>query len=145
MMDKVFPVLGTLILMCTAYISGGYALESYRASISTQRDIEQVPLPDNEWQPTGISLPKQRPEVFYAAITDRPVFEPTRRPVSTAPAQIATEPETAPETGRNPSPLPQLELLGVIRSSQSSSALLSVDGGAALWIKEGEMVSKWQV
>lgn len=147
MIGRLLPVLGTLTLLATTYVSGQYALGIYREHLSPDAAVRDAEPLENQRQPASASLPKPRPDIYYAAITDRPIFEPTRRPVTMAPTPVEVEPETievAPTSSDRP-PLPVVELLGVIRSSESGSALLSIDGGAALWFKEGATISGWRL
>jgi len=147
MNGKLLPAAGTLILLAGAYVSAQYARVVFQGSISSVQSTGTARPSDSVQQSTPVSLPKPRPELYYAAITNRPVFEPSRRPVYVSPEQVEPESQVVNIATADDglSPFPAVELLGVIRSSDSRSALLSIDGGAALWIKEGEMVVGWQL
>ncbi|MBO6924185.1 MAG: hypothetical protein JJ859_18385 [Roseicyclus sp.] len=117
-------------------------------------DPEQAPaLPSNVRElapavdaPAGaFAAPRPRNAIYYAAITDRPLFAPTRRPdVMDAPPGPEAEPEPDREIAFAPPP-PQVRLLGVLQTGTSASALLSIEGGAPVWVPEGADIEGWRM
>lgn len=147
MIAKILPLFGTLILIASAYFSGAFAWDSYQNAVPDVARGSPISETAAAHPATAISLPKPRPDVYYVSITERPIFEPTRRPVPIAADTPALSPvieETTPP-GDEPAPFPEVSLLGVILSGSSSAALISVSGGSALWIKQGEYVDSWQL
>lgn len=88
-----------------------------------------------------------RPDVYYQALTDRPLFSPTRRPVSFAEPEPEPEPEpviAVPSAPAVPVP-PVLRVLGVIGSGAGLSALISHNETEADWLTSGDEIDGWTI
>ena len=92
---------------------------------------------------------KDRSDIYYSAITERPLFAPTRRPVS---AVDRTLPDTilenvAPVEASAPEALkpPQLALHGVMNSLDHLSALLSLNDSTPEWFSQGAVIQGWNL
>ncbi|MHA6268367.1 hypothetical protein ACXYMP_16020 [Aliiroseovarius sp. CAU 1755] len=87
-----------------------------------------------------------RPEVYFAAITERPIFAPTRRPVQAArdekPAQ--TVEVTAPLLEQDEVPL-AVQVHGIRGQGDAYSALLSSGGQTPEWLDPGASIGGWKV
>lgn len=89
------------------------------------------------------SAPKQRSAIYYAAITDRPVFSQTRRPLDAKIDVVAAPVVEAPEPVPEPEALPTVTLLGLMGGTEKPRALLSVEGAAPLWLSVGQTTGPW--
>jgi hypothetical protein len=79
----------------------------------------------------------QPPSVVYAAITEKPLFLPTR----TRPSLVVAKPETAA-----PPPPPNVYLVGVIADSAGSLALVrSPDSPLETSLRAGQTIGGWQI
>ncbi len=89
-------------------------------------------------------LPIQRPEVFYNAILDRPLFNANRRPViQQAKSEENTSRPVVPASSR-PQELPAgLSVNGVLSGGPSPTALVGTDSSGPVWISEGEEIEGW--
>lgn len=102
----------------------------------------------------GTTLPEPfaRPDAFYDAIVERPLFAENRRPGSASapaemaavPAEIAPTVEADPKSNAPPEP-PALILKGVMLQAEERSALLVKPGGTEEWIREGELIGAWKL
>lgn len=143
---QLLPILGTGALIAAAAAA---------TVTATQQDVPDIPLigaPSGAVTATQsarqISLiPNARNDAFYAAITDRPLFQQSRRPNTPQTEVVATpEPEApAPEAPAPPTiaPPPDLRLLGVISGGARSAALLSLAGDDAQWQNIGARIEGW--
>lgn len=143
---QVLPLLGSTLLLAGA----GYAV-----FLATEHETQPIPLiaePAAQQQADAsarqISLtPNKRNDTYYTAITNRPLFEQTRRPVSQD-APPEPEPEVEVEEVAAPAapeqiPPPDLRLLGVLSGGARNSALLSLAGDDAQWLSEGATLEGW--
>lgn len=93
---------------------------------------------------------KLDPVESYAAIADRPLFQPSRRPaippkpaapagaVAAAPRPLPPPPPPAP-----PPVLPAITLLAVVISADKREAVLGLAGNKAATLAEGESLEGW--
>jgi hypothetical protein len=86
-----------------------------------------------------------------ARATARPLFSQTRRPPETAKPVvqevIIPEPTSEPVLQVPIRPKnPNIQFLGIIRSGQSTSALVrNIDTNSETWIVQGDQIGQWQV
>ena len=99
----------------------------------------QIDSPDTR-QPSA--SPIRRSDVYYQAITDRPIFSETRRPFT--PEQAPPEPvsESPQKTTEAP---PLVRLLGVMSGAEQTRVLVSVDGNTPIWLSQGEKIGAWTI
>jgi len=117
------------------------AVPGAKAATSSSEDVAE--------KAVGQYARRLRPELYYRAITDRPLFSPTRRPHDFAPPALLEE--TVVEADANPEPdelltgPPDVILKGVMFSDAHKSALISVDGAAADWLDDGVLIEEWRL
>jgi hypothetical protein len=142
MMRAFLPWVGTGLLIVSASGLGMAALQPMRSIDSPV--IRVVPdRPTGSLESDTLSLLPPRPAAYYLAIMERPLFAPSRRPAEQQALEVqpvARQPEEPAEPQR---PRPSLRLLGMMSNGASTSALISVDGGEATWITQGEPVAEW--
>ena len=141
MMRALLPFAGTFLLAALAALFGAALLRgSDQAQPMAERpDIAEIP---NAGEAT-LALPQPRPPVYYAAITDRPLFAPGRRPgvEEAAPEPVAAPVETPmPEPDATP---PDLRLLGTLDTARRQSALVALYGGEPRWVPVGDTIDGW--
>lgn len=102
-----------------------------------QRETEGLAKADSS------NAPQKRSSVYYAAITDRPVFSQTRRPADTLVEEVVTEIEPAPQPEPQTAKLPTVNLLGLMDGTDKPRALLSVEGATPLWLSVGQTAGPW--
>lgn len=146
MIKRLFPLIGTSSLLFAVAMLGWKMAEVYKTKpvfvSKTAVDAPQTPA----MAATRVQVP-QRPAIYYAAITDRPLFEPSRRPY--------TQEETAPEPKPDPVveaptptapaelPPPELILQGVMTLNDNVAALIGINGETPEWVSKGDPVSDW--
>lgn len=138
-------VLGTLTLAILAGCTSYLAVSKSRTAPIFQTDLrpeETSPIS----QPTRAlqTLPSPRPDIYYAAITDRPLFAPERRPSI---PRIETVPETeevavAAPVRRHPD---GLTLSGVLDGGEYPKALIAVGSSLPDWYQVGDVVDGWSI
>ena len=146
MIARLLPLVGTGVLLAATTAIG----------IEVNRVINDPPaLPDtgsdmsnaSPVAPSDTTSPRRKPRatVYYEAITDRPLFAPSRRPVE-AQAEIVV-PEPVPDSEPTPPPEPtappQVTLHGVITSGDRSRALLGLEGAAPEWFDLNASIAGW--
>lgn len=142
---QVLPIIGT-----SAMLAGALYL-SYLAANRDHAESPLISLPADvtsaDQAARQISLvPNLRDDAFYAAITDRPLFQDGRRPVADS-SELA-EPDvedTAPELPAQPQEAvpPDVQLLGVLAGGARTSALLSIAGDDPQWLAVGADIEGW--
>lgn len=87
-----------------------------------------------------------RNAVFYAAITDRPLFAPTRRPVV---AETDLEPQPVEEvvvpSDDVATVFPEFRFLGSMTTEAGALALIAAGEGAAEWLARDMEVQGWRL
>jgi hypothetical protein len=152
-MNKLNPALGTLILIAltgsAGYLAFSVAKPSFTFIKLPEIGSEEVALEATAEAPDLV--PDQRPEIYFAAILDRPLFAQSRRPqvlesasVQEAPVLIP-EPAPAPEPEAVILPEPNVALLGITAGGAQNSALISVEGAEPEWLEEGSNISGWRI
>lgn len=147
-MNRFLPLLGTALLTMITIIAGNNALAP--ASVAAPPDasaaIDTNALANNiaTRQPT---IPSVRPDIYYNAILDRPLFAPTRMPQLPEPERAQAAPaqplETIPAT-TNASPTGIL-LSGIIGAENSRSALLGLEGTNQNWVRIDDKIEGWTI
>jgi hypothetical protein len=93
--------------------------------------------------PTELKLPQPRADVYYKAITDRPLFATNRRPfIEDTPAKEA--PITLATTAVIESRA-DVVLMGAMGRGDGMMALLKINDGKADWFAQGAQVQGWTV
>lgn len=135
------PVLGTTFLT----ISAGVALLWSWTSVLGTVVPAPPALPDLRDTATGQettrpdTLPVPRPAVFYAAITQRPLFAPSRRPGkpladAALPDITSTDPVVSVVP---PAPAPSITLKGTALTRDGWTALIGTEDQPAKWVSLG--------
>lgn len=148
MISRLLPLLGTASLIAVVAMLGAKALEVSRVELQQPATLEttqnSVPISDSAQIVT-------RPAIYYAAITDRPLFEPDRRPYVAEPQTPPPEPEPlAVPIIEEPEPVvqveappPTLSLQGIMTRDNKNAALIGIDGADPEWMAQGEPISTW--
>lgn len=138
------PFVGALVLASCAgglgYLLSLNETTDITASESpTETTATQEPLQQSQ----RLNLPTAQPDIYYEAITQRPIFEPTRRPFAAAPAVDLIITEVPSDTAIT---LPDnLVLSGVLGGGNSRSAFVSWADGAGEWVRIDDKVDGWVV
>ena len=142
------PPLGTLCLVGLAAFLGLQAANLDPRASSALAETAEAPRTEHVTQditttpdPTG-----SMPIAFDAAILERPLFHPTRRPVRLAPKPepVAVRPaKPEPQPVVAPPEPPRLILRGVLLQGPSRRALLDSGSGDADWVEEGREIEGW--
>jgi hypothetical protein len=147
MISRLLPFIGTGGLLLLLAWLGVKAVEVYQAQPTYVAIPELSPTEIEKTAPVTQLQVTTRPEVYYAAITDRPLFEPGRRPFigkTTAPEQVP-EPVAEPPATAEPKELPPpvLSLQGVMTIDNNTVALIAINGSIPDWVSKGDPVSDW--
>ena len=142
MIQRLAPLFGTgfLAIVLASMIVWASDSIAERDVIITETEPRPPVEPTASEQPT--ILASTRPAVYYQAITDRPLFSPTRRPETTEPLDVPTntKPLAAPDEAV---PVPDFQLKGTMVMGGQASALLSVDSAAPVWFEFGTDIAGW--
>jgi hypothetical protein len=141
------PASGTLLLLALASALG------FTLSRNAGMSAPSIPIPsDAALRPpaeaTALDMPPPRPDVYYAAITERPLFSPQRRPTPEPGQAPVAEPEPA-AAAPAPEPVaveltrPDLRLLGTMTGGARSTALIAQAEGEPVWLAEGDAIGGW--
>lgn len=82
----------------------------------------------------------------FSEIALRPLFSPTRRPpeaVEASPEPVTEVEQPAPEPV--PATTPVVTVYGIVENTKERVALISIDGQALRWVREGELLDTWTV
>lgn len=148
MIARLFPLIGTGSLIALVGLLGFKAHEASQTKIASPKIASTQNVLTPSASPTQLI---QRPAVYYATITNRPVFAPSRRPY--VPEIIAPKPVSmpAPESVEEaPKPAQQIEiappevvLQGVIARDERTAALIGINGESPAWVGQGDQVAGW--
>ncbi|MEL7092554.1 MAG: hypothetical protein AAFN94_12545 [Pseudomonadota bacterium] len=142
---QVLPILGSAALMAAAGYAVSLALHSTAPEIPVIRASQNAAPQGNTARQIKLA-PNPRQDTFFAAITDRPLFSETRRPVVEQ-AAPAPEPEVeiaAPAAAPpSESAVPDAVLLGVLTGGARTAALLSIAGADPEWLSQGARIDSW--
>lgn len=146
--DKFLPILGTALLVATTVIVGQKALTP--TPEIALLDTPSTPGPGLIGGNTITrrpTVPSVRPEIYYNAILDRPLFAPTRAPRR---AETETAHPTAEETLQNTpvatnAPPSDVHLSGIIGEVNNRSALLGLDDTYGSWVRVDDEIEGWTI
>lgn len=147
-MRGLLPYLGTGLLGLAAVSEFSIALKTG----STQAALPELSAASTNQAAASEStlfLPQPRPEVYYRAITDRPLFAPTRRPFVEAPVEEVVEEapveitEPAPEPVKPPPP--KVALMGAMGGEDGMIALLKFNDDEDQWVSVGTNIGGWKL
>ncbi len=148
MWPRFIPLPSTLFLFAII-IWLGYAYMDNRVDTPSIAQSEQ-PLPPPNAEVTSIKFERQfRPGVYYQAITERPLFSATRRPISTEPEEeVIEEAVVEPPIIIELDPIIEddpvsFSLHGTMETNGKSLALIGTDGGPPEWIPENGLITGW--
>ena len=151
-MRALFPAFGTALLLVAAISAGFLALNSPFSSADViDRDTHsRARSAGDPTTSTPLLVPPQRPDIYFSTITNRPVFVESRRPLEVTLSIIEEDPESSPLREPEPEvevdvPTPNLVLLGVLAGGARNSALVSLDGAAPEWVREGTYIAGWRL
>ncbi|WP_208353083.1 hypothetical protein [Pseudaestuariivita rosea] len=143
---RFLPYIGTIFLAIMAIGLSWRAVQVISADAPTLQP-NNIDISAEATEQNPLSLPSSRPDVYYTAILERPLFEPGRRPfVETSETPATPQQVAAPD----PSPeeldeAPNIILLGVMQLSEDPSALLSINNAAPEWHRTGQTLAGWQL
>ena len=146
MIKRLFPLIGTSSLLFVVAMLGWKMAEVYKAKPAFVSEMA-VGAPQTPAMAAIRAQAPQRPAIYYAAITDRPLFEPSRRPYIQQ--EIAPEPTPDPvaeaptPTAPEELPPPELTLQGVMTLNDSVAALIGINGETPEWVSIGDPISDW--
>ena len=153
MARALLPPVGTLVLLGLAALLAARAMwldpnaavkRGAIGSASTLEPTGREPQLPAGAPATGITTAK-----FHIAVLDRPLFHPSRRPVTLTPVvQPAVLPAREPEPEPGPVrvlPPPELALRGVLLRGSEQRALLAPPRGEARWFAIGALIHGWQL
>lgn len=139
--------LGSLALAVTCALSG-YRLVTTISEVQAAElgKLEPQRVPENT--PTASTTFQQRasrPDVYFEATLQRPIFFQDRRP-----RQPEIEREQPVDTisvavNQPEQEMPDLELRGVAGSSGSYKALISLKAGNPDWVRAGDVIENWKI
>jgi hypothetical protein len=139
------PYLGTVALAASAAVTFAWCwhlVQRFEAPY-----VEEMTVPDPAQSDVGEAqsdpMPTPRPPVYYAAITERPLFFSTRRPEVTDPDRTVPAPEPRLDDSAEPAPLeaPQLILKGTLYTDGGWTALVSAGDLPAEWLDVGSRLA----
>lgn len=148
MISQLLATAGTVTLAGAVAASGYWASRVY-ADQPALPDLSAATLEDTDQAAANRRAETRaaRPEVFYAALLERPLFAPGRRPVTPEPEieVVVQEPAPAPAPVPEKPPAPDLKLLGVMGTGDTNRALVANGPGDPIWIDAGTTIAGWAV
>jgi len=111
---------------------------------------QALPSEDTAVQNTALPVGRSnlKSDVFYEAITQRPLFAPNRRPAtSNEPmAEQVAEPDPEPVTATSEHiAAPEISLHGIMRNGTVRHAFLSVSSQEPAWVALNTEISGWRL
>lgn len=145
MITRLLPLCGTGILIAIVALLGIKAAEVSKIKLAYPEAAPAQDAPTTQAQSAKII---QRPDVYYAAITERPVFDPSRRPYVPKVAATETAPKPAVETPKPvaqavETPPPEVNFQGIITRDERTAALIGLNGEAPAWVAQGDPIAGW--
>ena len=147
MISKIAPLFGSLCLLGLMAGVGLFASTQSWTEVQDQSSANLIPLSENVQSSARSVAPllPPRPDIFYDAITARPLFSPTRRPIE-ATAELVAVPEPVealptPEMSEQPN----VGLGGVLGSIDERKALILFEDSPARWLRLGDDVDGWKI
>lgn len=149
-MRAALPAIGTVLLLGVTCGAGYFVLTTPTPSfavVDKTADNSSIGTQSTDAEATRLS-PRARPDIYFAAITDRPVFEQSRRPIESAPVadEEPSVPESEPVVTPEPEgkiPEPNIVLLGVLTGGARNSALIALNGAEPEWVRQSAEVAGW--
>jgi hypothetical protein len=135
-------VLPPIFLAATCIALGQQVYDDWRQLQEPVRvEVPQAASATLAAPPPAPDAPLPQPPGAFAAIVERPLFSPTRRPPAVAPAAPTPEPEEAPA----PAPPPiGFTLAGVVISGGTRTALVQMQAdGRLVQVPEGGDIDGW--
>lgn len=147
MIGKLAPIVGSLCLIGFMTGAGLFASVRIRDALQDQgvTDIADISEVSEISERSAKQLPSPRPDVFYEAITTRPLFSPTRRPVQAVPDTVAAPKPIVAAPTPTLSEQPKIALGGVLGSTNERQALILFDDRQAQWLRVGDDVDGWEI
>lgn len=146
MMRRLLPYIGTglLSVLATSLLLKAANIEPTANVLSANANQSELDgMEQRDRAPTELQLPQPRADVYYNAITDRPLFATNRRPfVEDAPAKEAP---IAFTTTPVIEPRADVVLMGAMGRGDGMMALLKINDGKADWFAQGAQVQGWTV
>jgi len=149
MREQLTPAIGTGLLLGVVVALAAIAVtQMSRGAVETAQvsEVDTIQMVSEAVAPPSVNFPN-RPEVYFNAVIERPLFAPGRRPSEPVQdeAELPTvEPEANPVVNEPTLP-PNVQLHGISGHEYDYSALLSMEGGAPQWIKQGASLDKWRL
>ncbi|MEP6016989.1 MAG: hypothetical protein ABJ251_00700 [Paracoccaceae bacterium] len=143
MIRFLLPLLGTTFLGLAAAGTTALAWQQLHVTANYALPEERVVQADDVNVKSNKATLAERPDVFYSAITERPLFSQTRRPATFEPAIEEPVVEVVEEKPQQEAPPPNVALHGVSGSVDNLRALLSIEDGAPDWFLTNAIIQQW--
>ncbi|MFZ5963019.1 hypothetical protein ACOXXX_08730 [Thalassococcus sp. BH17M4-6] len=146
MMSRLLSLIGTVLLLAGAGLAGWWAL-----TVTTRQpglpSFEMAQPQATRAAPSRAASRPRRPDVYYDAVTQRPLFAPDRRPLVLDDTPEADPPDPVVATPPKPVvvPPPAVRLLGVMGAADENRALVQNAEGEALWLTQGTELAGWTI
>jgi len=145
-MINIMPFFGTSFLAAVTAGLGYLMMNPAADTADPPPPVPEAALPAAAVSADEIAiLPQARPAIFYTAITERPLFAPTRRPIV-----VDAEPEPTLSPVPDPTPAPtslapptDLRLSGILGGGSDRSAYLGRGDGAGMWLRVDAQIDGW--
>lgn len=146
MISRLLSLIGTGLLLAGAGLAALWALD-VTAKQPGLPSFEMAPPQATRAAPSRAASRPLRPEVYYDAVTQRPLFAPDRRPLVLDDTSEAApeEPVVAAKSEPVVVPPPALLLLGVMGTADENRALVQNADGEALWLTQGTELGGWTI
>lgn len=147
MRSQLLPFLGTACLVLVTGVMGLFAFRTVASPLPDLPRIESGAKPQISTSQSLRHSRRVRTDRYYAAVTERPLFAPTRRPIepddpdALPEAEVVTE-ATPAVTSQEP---PPLRLHGTMIATNGFSALLSHSGNEPEWLRAGTDIQGWKL
>jgi len=134
--SSIFPLIGTTALAVIAALLGQFVMNMTPATPVPESPEKPDPAVQTvEQQSRRQSLPAVRPEIFYAAITERPP-EPAPEVIGT-PEPVAIVPSIQPPT--------DLQLSGILGDGLNRSGFVARVDESGEWLRLGAEIDGWTI
>ena len=143
---RLLPWAGSSLLLCASVATVFWAartLQSFELPDIPPPEAASVPATNPETETPAWNAVR-RPAVYYAAITDRPLFAPSRRPTPPDGSQAAVLPqaEAAPAVDLSTETVvPVFTLHGTMAMAGAGSALIGADNQPPEWVAVGGSIA----
>lgn len=143
---RLLPWAGSSLLLCASAGTLYWAtrtLQAFELPEIPPPAAASVPATDTETDSSAWNTVR-RPAVYYAAITDRPLFAPLRRPAAPDDGQVQALPqaEAAPTADlQAETVVPVFTLHGTMAMADTGSALIGADDQPPEWLSVGGSIA----